>query len=91
MRAALLDIKFIGKCFEIYVGRIHFGEKIPAGLRVNIAGCDRHGLDAPSMAGVRRIHRVFGENYRVVVGEGDALAPQLYCAMRDGIGAGLIG
>ncbi len=36
------------------------------------------------MAGVRRVHRIFGENDRIVVGEGDALAVRLRGRLGDG-------
>jgi len=45
-----------------------------ARLLVDVARRDRHGLDAKLVAGNRGVHRIFGEDNRVVVGEGDALA-----------------
>jgi len=42
------------------------------------------------MTDISYIHRIFGEDYRIVVGEGDALAAQFLGAVRDGFRAGLV-
>ena len=42
------------------------------------------------MAGIGRVHGVFGEDHRVVVGEGHALAAMMFCGAGDGLRRGLV-
>ncbi len=78
MRAGQLEVERIGKRLQVNIGGIHFCVKITPGLRVHIARSNRHGLDAAGMAGIRHIHGIFGEDDRVVVGKGHALAAMLF-------------
>jgi hypothetical protein len=57
---------------------------------MHVAGRHRHGLDAQRMAGVGGVHGVFGEDHRVVVGEGHALRAVLLRGAGDGLRRGVI-
>ena len=61
------------------------------GSVVDVARGDCDGLDAALVAGIGGVHRVFGKDYRVVVGERNALAALFYCGARDGFRRGLVG
>ncbi len=76
MRAGLLDIELVGERFQVHIRRIHLGVEILARLGVHVACRHRHRFDATVVAGIGYIHRILGEDHRVVVGEGHALAPQ---------------
>src|SRR5262249_26308351 len=56
---------------EIDVGGVHVAKELDPWLRADVAGAHRHRLDAAGAAGLRDIHRIFQEDHRVVVGEGD--------------------
>ena len=60
------------------------GEEGGAGLGLDVAGRHGHGLDAQGVAGVGGVHRVLGEDHRVVVGEGHAGRAAGACRGRAG-------
>jgi hypothetical protein len=90
MRSRQLEIKFVGKGLEVDVGCVHFGEKLRPRLRVDVASGNSHGLNASSMAGVRRIHGVFGKNNRVIIGKGHTFDSQRQGSCRDACGTRLV-
>jgi len=62
-----------------------------ARLSVHVAGGNRDGLDTLGVTSLRDIHCVFYEDNRVVVGEGDRLAPVLSSGIGDGVGGSGLG
>jgi hypothetical protein len=58
---------------------------------VDVTRRHRHGLDAHRMAGIRDVHRIFGEDHRVVIGEGDALAAVCQGSLGDGFRLSSVG
>ena len=73
-RAAELHVELVGETLEVDVGGVHLGEELAPRVDADVAGGHRHRLDPPRVAGVGGVHRVLGEDDRVVVGEGDAPA-----------------
>ena len=76
VRAAELEVELVGERLEVDVRRVHLRVELAARLGVDVAGRHRDRLHAARMAGVGDVHRVLGEDHRVVVGERDALAAQ---------------
>jgi hypothetical protein len=57
---------------------------------VNVARGDRDGFHAARAAGIGDVHRILGENHRIVVREGDRLAAQAQRGLRDRVRARLV-
>ena len=86
---AIVAIELVGEALQIDVGGVHrFVERRPGGLG-DIAGGDRHGLDAQGMARLGRVDGVFRPDDRIVVGKGDAAAAEPRGGGGDGLGLGL--
>ena len=72
MRTAELHVELVGEPLEVHVRRVHLGVELASRCGADVAGGDRDRLDAARMAGVSRVHRIFRENHRIVVREGNA-------------------
>src|SRR6266853_1450495 len=83
VRAAYLDIELVGEALQVHVGRVHLGVEVATRLDSYVARRHRDRLNAEIVAGIGGIHRVLGENHRVVVGKRDALAAGAPCRLRD--------
>src|SRR6185503_222462 len=70
---------------------VHLRVKLAARRGVDVARGDRDGLHAAAAAGVRDVHRVLGEDHRVVVGERDAPAAARNRRLRDRVRRGFVG
>ena len=88
MRIGDVVIELLGEPLQIDVRRIHHLEERLPRFGGNVARGDGHGLDPDRMAGPRGVDGVFGPDYRVVVGEGDAPAAMLLRCRGDGLGRG---
>ena len=76
-------VKFFRKSLEIHIGGVHLAEKCLARLAMDIARSYRHGENTALPAGPGRIHGVLHEDYRVVIGVGNAFTVGLFCHARD--------
>ena len=86
MAGADLVVELLGEGLEVDVGRVHVAVELGPRLVANFSGRDGHGLDAPLATGLRHVDGVLVEDHRVVVGEGDAAAAQLFGSSRDHLG-----
>ena len=85
---AVFDIEVVGKTLQIHIRGVHAGVELDHRFPVEIAGGHRDGLYAEPAAGGGGVERVFGEDDRVVVGESDALAAQVFGDLGDLFRAG---
>jgi hypothetical protein len=81
--AGELHIEVVGESLQIHVGRVHLGVEVAPRRIAHVACRHRYRLHAAFVARVGDIHRVFGEDHRVVVSEGYALAAALRGSARD--------
>ena len=86
-----LPIKFFRETFQVHIRRVHVAVKLGPRFTVHVARGDGDGFNAEGAAGVRHVHGVFGENHRVVVGEGDGLAAVAQSGFGDYIRRGRVG
>jgi hypothetical protein len=91
VRGGELLIELLGEALEINVGGVHLGVEVGARLGVDVAGGDGDALYAEGAAGIGGVHRVLGEDHRVVVGKRDGLGALADCGAGDLLGAGLGG
>ena len=91
MRSGLLEVEVLGESLQVHVGRIHLGVELAPRLGVNVArrDCDRAQPDL--VTGIGGVHRVFGEDHRIVVGERHAHASMVSRQLRDLSARGRIG
>ncbi len=82
-RAALPEIELVGERLQVDVRRVHLRVELAPRRLVHVARGDRDGLDAARVARVGDVHRVLGEDHRVVVGERDAAAAARRRRFRD--------
>jgi len=88
MAAGQPVVELLAERLEIDVGRVHHLEKRPPSRRRNVPVRHGHRLDAPGVAGSGRVDRVFGEDDRIVVSEGDASTSVLPGRLGNGLGIG---
>ena len=90
-RAAQPEIELVGERLEIDVRGIHLCVERPPRRVVHIARGDGDRFYALRAARIGDIHRIFGKNYRIVIGEGDALAAAGERGLSNGCRRGLVG
>ena len=71
-RAAELHVELVGEALEVDVRRVHLRVELAPRLGADVARGDGDRLDAELAARVGGVHRILGEDHRIVVGEGDA-------------------
>ncbi|MNE03700.1 hypothetical protein D3C80_962110 [compost metagenome] len=90
MRAGELEIEVVGEGLEVDIRRVHHREEFAARFGVYVAGGHRHRANAAFAAGDGRIDGVFGEDHRIVVGEGHAGTARILRRQGNLLRAGLI-
>ena len=90
VRGGLLEVELVGEGLQVDVGGVHLREERAPRLGVDIAGGDRHRLDTQRVAGDGGVHRVLGEDDRVVVGEGHAGRPAGQRGFGDALRRGFV-
>ena len=89
VREGQVLVEQFGEGLQVDVGGIEAFENGFPGDVGDVAGGDRHGLQATLVAGLGGIDGVLGPDHRVVVGEGDAAAAGGHGRLGDGLGRGL--
>ncbi len=85
MRQRQVLVEFFGECFQIDIGRVHELEEGASRLGRNVAGRHRDRFDPLLATCFGRVDCVFGPDDRIVVGVGDARAPQFFRGGGDGL------
>ena len=74
VRTAQLHVELVGEAFEIDVGRVHLRVELAPRIDADVTGSHGDRRDPAGVARIRGIHRVLGEDDRIVVRERDAAA-----------------
>ncbi len=86
MRTGELHVELVGEALEVHVRRIHLRVELAPRLGRDVARGHRDGAHPRFAAGICGVHRVLGEDHRIVVGEGHARATRLHGGAGDGLG-----
>ena len=88
--AADLPVEVVGEALQVHVRRVHLRVELASRCLVDVPRRDGDRPYVLRAAGVGDVHRVLGEDHRVVVGERDRLAAELYRSRGDGVRARLV-
>src|SRR5918996_180130 len=83
-------VEVLGERLQVHIRRVHSGVELAAWLRVHVASGHCHRLQPALPTCVGHIHRVLGEDDRVVVGEGHASTAERERPVGDRLGRGLV-